>query len=472
MIAGWCIACVTGQAASAPFVWNWTWAVTNIAVLAGWRHGGFLVTAATLPAPHAVRTACLAFAASYVLFFWGAVRVVPPQGDHDFDLQGTAHALTHRFVPAFETSRSKNYFAHPPLLHLYVAGSFLYFDRLDRLAVYDPASVAALSPDDQWRYYQEHPFLIETRTPNIFLGAVVVAILAAWIAASSGSLWFGLLLALAYASLPEVFVRSSYGGYFAISKFASVVVLLVADRWIGDRAAVVWRAGLLAGGLAALTNHKLVLLPVAIVVWSVVTGRKAAPMGGAIARAIHPIAVGFVIGTALFWAYGLSIDPADFWNDHVRKHIVDRIAHHDVSNADPDTYPSVAAVWHELWRDTNYLLLPLGTCALLLLIARRRSRGTATGGIASPLAADGSPLLWAIWIAAVAIAFSLVDWRQAKHLTALIVPMILAPAFAVSARRIPRVVVVLVVAVLLVLNARVIALLAGDFSIVRKVPEW
>ena len=72
------------------------------------------------------------------MYAHAATSIVPHMDDHDFETQGTAYGLVHDLVPKLLTDRHTTYyFAHPPLLHACVAGSFLYWNELDDLERYE-----------------------------------------------------------------------------------------------------------------------------------------------------------------------------------------------------------------------------------------------------------------------------------------------------------------------------------------------
>ncbi len=284
-----------------------------------------------------------------------------------------------------------------------------------------------------WDDYECDPRRLETRTPNVFLSALTVAILGTWIRRCGGRWWLALLVPVVYATSPEVFVRSSYGGYFAISMFALVQMLQAIERWAGERRVGDCRIAarghcLLAGAFAAVVNNKLVLLPAAVGLWQFVrlsdervTKRFARAAG-------HPVVLGFGAATAAFCLYGLAISPGDFLSDAVRIHLVDRITHHHPFGF--GNYPSVPGLWLEFWQHTGYVLLPLGLTALGALCVRRDaahdSIHAATGESRLP-GLYSTAGLWAVWAVAVAVAFSLIDWRQTKHLMPLMLPLLLGP---------------------------------------------
>jgi len=118
-------------------------------------------------------------------------------------------------------------------------------DGRDRIAVRELELISI------YEHYARSPHKLATRTPSIFLASLTVALLGCWAAALSGQWWAGMLAALAYATSPEVFVRSSYGGYFAISNFALLLMLLATAGQGPSTDRIPTRDGFAAGCIAA-----------------------------------------------------------------------------------------------------------------------------------------------------------------------------------------------------------------------------
>ncbi len=487
-LAGWPVEAAT--------VFNATWIVTNLGLLLNWLAGGPPAFGFRLTDKHA-RIGVLMFAVAYLTFFHAATNVVPVQEDHDLETQGTAYGMLNRLQMTMLTDRDTDYyFAHPPLAHLCVAGSFLYYGRLDELAYYDAAwnRVQAAKRENRFqpsdrlaeihrlneRFDANTHHRLATRTPNVFLAALTVGLLASWITRMTGHGWLGLLIPLAYATSPQVFVRSAYGGYFAISNFALLQILLAVELFEQneqneqnhDRSRQAWLTCLLAGGFAAVANHKLLLLPAAIVTWEVIRLAGDLTLKRAAKAMLHPVVLGFAAGTALFWIYGLAVNAEVFWLEHVRHHLVDRIVHDNPLGY--RGYPTRSGLWLELWQHTGYLLLPLGLAALGLLCWTGPT-ADAPGGTGGRTAGwHGTPGLWAVWTLLTAVAFTLIDWRQTKHLMPLLLPLHLAPARWAASSRTALVLVGMVFAVLLLWNLYMLPLQAIDFqtSPITPKPDW
>jgi len=505
---------LTGWQLTANRLWNVTWLCTNLLFGARVVWGGAL--ASPVPRSRAgedyrLSTSFVLFLAAYGLFFFGAERVVTPQEDHDWEVQGTGYALLDRMEPLLITDRGNEYFfAHPPLLHYYVAASFLYHNALDYLQQYDEASRRAyaashglefkpyrglvwnsrvvavdgadyilLSPiGERVRHpvkevelqvtseiFEETPHTLETRTPTIFLAALTVAMIGYWSVKVSGRWWIGLVVGAAYATSPEVFVRSSYGGYFGISNFGVASLLLATVAWDSRRGKREATVCFLVALLLALANHKLVLLPVGLATWELLRSDRLGGLSRIRRALLHPALLGFAAGTAVFWMYGLLISAGAFWEDHLRTHLFDRIAHHNPLGY--GGYPSMLGLWGELFSRTGYVLVPLGAIALCCVVPQRKIAElgedfrVGTGG-------------WLVWALLCAVLFSLVDWRMTKHLMPLMVLFHLTPVLWAGRRNVARYAICTVFVCLLAWNVQALLTLASDFDrfSLSVTPQW
>lgn len=511
---------IVNRPLAAAAMWNGTWMISNLLIVVrlftrgpvSWRIAG--------PVWTSIATLGL-FAGSYGLYYFGASRVVPVQHDHDIDTQGPAYGLLNRFEPLMVTDReTPYYFAHPLLFHFYVGGSFLYYDEMAHLEVFDQISrryrssirgepfelprepvVTGYFPNEvfhrivgtegpnylvdppfpdgdrrmnllayelqaHFSHYSTSPHFVENRTPSIFLAALTVAMLCQWSARISGRVWMGLLAGLAYATSPEVFVRSSYGGFFSISNFSLMMMLLADAEWVANSGRMSRCSAVLAGAYAALGNHKVMLFPASLVLYRVGTSIVRREWRDVPRAALNPVAVGFVIGTALFWLHGAYVDWQVFWVDHVMSHVVDRLVHEDrLQYMGKIPYPSAAGLWQEFCEHSGYVLLPVGLLSLVWGLWK---------GTAGRTNARTEPNLrvMAVWTAVTAVAFSLTDWRQTKHLMPLMIPLHLAPVCLTAKRPMLKAAVAVIFAGLVVWNIGEIRELAADFASYPITPDW
>ena len=356
-----------------------------------------------------------------------AVAVVPPLEDQDMEVQGTAHGLATRLAPSMVTNRgTTSFFAHPPLVHLWAAGTFTLSGRLPRVAAYHeaadrassrsapPAPGAALDARPHaeeasalLHRFMGEPHLWPTRQANVLAAGLSVGVIAGLGASLAWSRRAAWSLAAAVATLPEFLVRGAYGGYFAGATLLTALALAV----LHERARLGVSAT--AGALAFLADQKAVLVPAA---WC-----AAAPIGVGVRRRWGLLA-GAAGGAAAFAAYGLALDPRAFVFDFVQEHALRRLdPRHLRFGAEPSqAYPSVPELWGEF--AGRYGALWLLATAVAAARGLRDLRPAARAAAASVVLG--------------AIVFSITDWRQTKHLAQLVAPaaVALAATYPSSAR--------------------------------------
>jgi len=392
------------------------WPLVLAIALAGAAPLPFLRARQTLALPWSALGAALPAVLVLSLF---ATAVVPPLEDQDMEVQATAHALATRQAPLALTNRGTPYFfAHPPLLHLWQAGSFAVAGRLERVRYYADAGAAALGRPfveplpgaplaarphyEEWksllRRFLTEPQLWPTRQVNVLLAALAVGVAAHLAGAVAGSTALGLALAGVLLSFPEFLVRGAYGGYFASTTLLTLVLL----AGLGGNANV---RGLAVGGtLAFLANQKGLLVPVA---WAVAAPQR-------IGRGRFVPLAGALLGAAAYTSYGFAVDRQSFVYDFLKEHVARRLApsnlrfESDVSR----WYPSIPELWVEFGARYGWLFLLLAALATIRGLWSRR---------AEVRAAAAAVLLGAA-------VFSVTDWRQTKHLSLLAAPALVALA--------------------------------------------
>jgi hypothetical protein len=224
--------------------------------------------------------------------------------------------------------------------------------------------------------------------------------------------------------------------------------------------------GMVAGALAAVSDHKTMVVPIAVAAWEVVRAPVAWGLGRIGYALKSPVILGFAAGTVMFWAYGMFVSPYDFWMDHVRHHLVDRALNYNARGLDLTRYPALGPLWLELLRHTGYLFVPLGAATLVMLCARPgpEAEKPSAGG-------RGQAGLWAMTALVIGMTFSVIDWRQTKHLA----PIMLVGALAIGAagrHRYLRPVLGVLLAGVLAWNAWMLVRLANDFFVLPATPEW
>ena len=338
-------------------------------------------------------------------------------------------------------------------------GGLDYWLLSDTTGVVKRVPVEQVELEGIYDHYRRFPHMLEARTPNVFFGAATVALLAIWGTRISRRWWMGLLAALAYATNPEVLVRTSYGGYFAIGAFASVAILLAWERWRRWPRASGAALPVLTSAFAAVADHKLVFLPATLGLsalarwWS---GRLTEPW----IRRVPVAAVGFALGTLLFWGWGLIIAPGSFVQDHLHNHLLDRVTH--LNPLGYSGYPTAFALWLEFNAHTGYVLLPVGVLIMVADLFRRRRT--------TPYLPSAG--VWLIYMTLTAVAFSVIDWRMTKHLMPLVVLLCLGLTPDRQAPRWRTVVPLMTWVIVVVFNVTTLVALANDFQGFKVTPAW
>jgi hypothetical protein len=422
--------------------------------------------------------------------------VVPPLEDQDMEVQGTAWGLANDLEPLCLTNRSTLYFfAHPLLLHALNASSLTLAGELPIVRPAYDAAVAAREASGAverprgvvaaWRAlrapevrvdrsfewfhevykpFLESPALLGTRTPNWVLAGAVAVLLFAAARRSGAGAGDAALVTVTYATLPEIFVRSGYGGYYVLS---AATMLAGASLASGDQGG--GRSGYVAGALAILSNQKALVVAMAVGAFRTMVAVAQRPTRLAAAA---PYVLGIVAGGTAFWVYGLAIAPSEFVADHVLDHALKRFAGGEVtSRAGQAVYASRPGIWLEFARHMGGGWVILAAAGLTLGL-RQTWREVA----AEPTGESSRGSLVAIltlWSIVGAVVFTATDWRQTKHLC-LIVPAlsVLIAALFPAARPRPRMMLRVALVLSFAWNVRWLVRLANDFDSFTVTPIW
>jgi len=292
--------------------------------------------------------------------------------------------------------------------------------------------------------FLKQPALLGTRAPNFILAAVLAMLLFRALRSAGTGSGDAALLTIVTMTLPEIFVRSGYGGYFAIS-----AVTFLAAAWLAAApASAAPRPAFLAGFLAMIANQKSVIIGAAAFLTS--------------PKRSWPVLLGLAAGALAFAIYGLWIAPEDFVADHLLDHGLRRFDAGDSQVAPgAPAYPSRAGLWLEFAQHFGWIwcaLAALAWAAALAALIQRRRRRESNGE-------DGLREIAALWILVGAAIFTATDWRQTKHLCKLVPAMtIVIGAFLARSPRPARLGLRAALAISLLWNARWLVKIAQDFS--------
>lgn len=431
----------------------------------------------------------LAATGAMLLAAYAGTRLVPALEDQDSEVQGTAYGWIHDLQPFCLTNRSTLYFfAHPPLLHLHNAVSLALAGDLETVRPPRDLAMAAreaqpaprggriaramatlrgetatIDRSRQWYRevyapFRKTPALAGTRAPNFALAAAVALLLASAARRFGAGAGDTALVLACYVTLPEIVVRSGYGGYYALT----AATLLAGARLAAEDAGG-GRAAFSGGVLAMLANQKAIVLgaAVAIVRGAESLGRRSrAALGPAL-----PWLLGLAAGGAIFWIYGLAVSPEEFVKDHLLEHGLLRFSGGEVlSRAGNAVYESRLGIWIEFVRHFGGLWCALVAAAILRAASSLRG---------DPESGGREVRILLVWIGLGALLFTATDWRQTKHLCLLVPAMVplLARLLAGLGPRL-RWTMRGALAVSLVWNLIWLVRLAHDFEAMSVTPVW
>lgn len=414
---------------------------------------------------------CMAvvFFTAYLGSFWFGINKVDVSLDNDLELQGTAYSMATTLTPAMLTDRATTYyFAHPPLVHIFSTYVFIlnnkleetkyfyeyaikaeqvfngklevgdvvkYFDKnnlefsgkiinIDDNNVYfkDPLSstlsyfykthgnaqpkqldISTVKSIKIWNLIQEeydrfmkNSLIFETRLIHFYLTALSFAIFFLIVKQISNSYRYSILGTMAYLSLPEMIVLLSYDLYASITNLLLTITAYLIVKYNYSENKIYALALYAAGFLLGISNHKAVIIALAAIFIYIFCGKPE------IKYLSKSLFFGFLSGTGLFWLYGFSIDKNQFLSDHVFYHIINRALH--INQLGYGGYPSLLLLWNQFVNTYGVYICIISLISLLLVILRKVK------------SANDASLMFIAWIICGIIVFSIVDWRQVRHL--------------------------------------------------------
>ena len=165
--------------------------------------------------------------------------------------------------------------------------------------------------------------------------------------------------------------------------------------------------------------------------------------------------IGFILGTTIFWIYGLLVNSETFLMDHFRYHIVNRILHKNVLGY--GGYPTVGDLWNN-FLSKSFLIISIPLT--LSFVFRKDYRG-------SP------EQLLPIWFITGALTFSIVDWREITHLALIILPLIISVVIFISRQKwLIRFLLIGAVAFVVINNSLFLWKSLQDFSLITSKLGW
>jgi len=468
-------------------------AATNVGLWLGARRGFYNAAPFAHPLARGLAAGATLF---FLQCFVGAAYFIPPLEDQDMELQGTAYGLMNELRPTMTTNdASQFYFSHPLLLHFWIGESALISGELEQLRYYHDGAMALGVPakgqaftaweeasyahwESDYAHFLREPVMVATRTPNMWLSALSLFPLGLLAYRMTGARSTALAAVALYVTLPEVYVRSAYGGYMAIANclmlygtyfYLSVSGLLPERELPLPPPEQAQRSVVSAAFLASWADQKNVILPVATLAHAGLRSLLSGHLTQLFQRLwVRPdvraallITLTFFCGWLSYIAYGCIVAPTEFIEHHIRGHVMERLAMTDVNlNTQATgewTYPSIVALWQQFAEHSGWPVIALTLPALASALRRVKH-------------AQGVLLLW---IMLAGIGFSLIDWRQTKHLAQFLPALvILIAAFWSAQSGRWKWVYGGGIALAVLWNMPRVGLLMHDFEYIKPLPIW
>lgn len=255
---------------------------------------------------------------------------------------------------------------------------------------------------DEYKEFYKNPCVLPTRIVNIFFVLatffLIFIIISRLCLIPSGFVFF---LCVLYISLPEVIMRSLGGSYTAASNFflmSMVYFYLIKDKSKG--------LSFFCGVSGALSNHKLILFPLTIFIKRFFSRNKALISKNLI--------FGFFLGILLYWIYGLSVATRVFFADHFLRHFVNRIFH--IAQLGNGPYPGFFRYWQIFIANLSWPVFTLGLISLIIILGKKCRQLD----------------IFSFWFFTGAIIFSIVDWKETKHLMLIVIPLVFGIAYFIQ----------------------------------------
>lgn len=395
-----------------------------------------------------------------IVVYYGVHRI--PKNHLDDIFISTAYGLTHSFKPHSPIVSPPIYFAHPILSHYFSCFALVLTDQINFLS--------NLS-DSKWGdLIASNPFLLfSLRTPYIFLTVLFNITLYILLTKLTNSNWLSLLGVALYQTLPEVFVRSSLPSYATITNLCLLLIAYFYIFYSGDKKFST--SFYLLGIFTLLFCHKSLFIIIPIFLHQLWRKKN-------ILKIISTkIIIGFFIGLLLWTAYGLSISPKAFIHNFYRVHLIDRLLHikgpriylppHQIAEYKdkPEVkYPSPLQLWSEFSHSLGAPLLFLGVLSVLYLPIYKRKMEVKDKG--------ENVDIFSFWFIVGALIFSMVDWRQTKHLMLITPPIVISLVILTVQKKYLRFITSSIICCIIMRNILFILKLVENFGYYQPSPSW
>ena len=246
--------------------------------------------------------------------------------------------------------------------------------------------------DELYKKFYSSPHKLCSRIVNMFFVMATLIVMMAIMMQLGLSYQEALLLLVVYISLPEVNVFSFGGSRTAISSFC--LITMIYFYWKQNA-----RFSFLSGLVSGLTTQNLVLLPIAAMCNQLVFKRRQFPA--------NSLLFGFFGGLLIYWIYAAGVDAKTFFVDHVQYHTINRVFHVDDLGYGGN-YPNLVNYWKLFIAHVGWPFFFMSIFPLVFLFREK----------------DSGLNIFAFWFLTGAVIFSLVDWKETKHLNLIVIPLV------------------------------------------------
>ena len=123
---------------------------------------------------------------------------------------------------------------------------------------------------------------------------------------------------------------------------------------------------------------------------------------------------GFGLGILVYWIYGFIVDPKIFLIDHFQHHFMNRIFH--VSELGYAGYLTLGRYWAKFIGDLGWLFFVPSAIFLFILLKGSKKRLD----------------IFSYWFLTGGFIFSVIDWKETKHLMLIVIPLLFGMAYGLS----------------------------------------
>jgi len=265
---------------------------------------------------------------------------------------------------------------------------------------------------------------------------------------------------LMYITIPEILARFTAGGHSALTNLAILLVVYFYFSGKESKTESTNNYMFFSGMFAGLSDHKTVIIFASIFLNEMWLNYK---VKKSLLRINDPLCLkaimGFMAGLLVYWTYGLAVDTHFFIVDHFRNHLFERILHID-SLGYGGHHLSLSNLWVSFVKNAGWVYFVLAFFVYSYNFIKPKEEN------------------WKIsflffWFLVGAVAFSVIDWRQTKHMLIIVAPLVLGTTLLInSQKKYRKSVLVAVVVITILYNIKILVGFIGTKDLLLISPLW